>query len=145
MRLDIIWATNALSWGGGRHPQAHVWQGRTNINMAGLGNIDPNLCMRTFNAWLPGEHAPDNPTPTPTPIPDPPHGPFPRQLVRKDDYDMKYILQAPNRPSTVLINGVAIPAPSPADLAGFATGTYESINTTPLMFDQVIAAYAPPV
>lgn len=82
MVVSIIWATNALAWGGGRHPDAHVWQGRTNIDMSGLGNLDPNLCMRPFNAWLPGEHIPDIPIPPPFPQPSTPPIPGANIMIR---------------------------------------------------------------
>lgn len=58
--FDIIWATNATSWLGGRHPDAHIWQGRS--SQTDLGSIydtldsvpvDKDVCIRPFPAWLP--------------------------------------------------------------------------------------------
>lgn len=64
--FDLMWATNAYSWGGGRHPNAHVWQGGHNtvgpgnplylgrpLIVAGMGNVDTNASHRPFPAWGP--------------------------------------------------------------------------------------------
>lgn len=61
---DLIWATNAYAWGGGRYPNAHAYQGgHNNINVGdflsnghpldvtGMGAIDTNVSRRPFPAW----------------------------------------------------------------------------------------------
>ena len=69
---DVIWATNAWSWLGGRHPDRHVTQGGhgnvnwwnatmytgTNLDVSGMGNIDTNRSNRPFPAWGPDVIAP---------------------------------------------------------------------------------------
>ena len=63
---DLMWATNAYAWGGGRHPDAHVFQGgHKNItsptdflwcdaplDVTGMGSVDTNASRRAFPAWL---------------------------------------------------------------------------------------------
>ena len=65
-KFDLIWATNAYAWGGGRHPEAHVWQGGHKsvtsptdpmwngapLDVTGMGNIDTNVSKLPFPAWL---------------------------------------------------------------------------------------------
>lgn len=50
-KLEIIWATAAVSWGGGRYPAAHIHQG-TQVTLPG-GLVDLNVCKRPFHAWHP--------------------------------------------------------------------------------------------
>lgn len=59
--FDLIWATNATAWLGGRHPGAHVWQGKYQQDgkdkgaydqIAGVA-VDKNVCQRPFAAWGP--------------------------------------------------------------------------------------------
>lgn len=55
--LDLIWATASWAWPGGVAVDAHVHQGRTRIDnskFAAPGQVDPNLCVRPFQAWLRG-------------------------------------------------------------------------------------------
>lgn len=55
--LALIWATAAWRWPGGVAPDAHVHQGRTKIDntkFAKPGEVDPNLAVRPFRAWLRG-------------------------------------------------------------------------------------------
>jgi len=75
---DVIWATNAWSWLGGRHPDRHVTQGGhgnvsifnrtmwigTNLDVSGMGNIDTNRSNRPFPAWGPDAITPPPPQPT---------------------------------------------------------------------------------
>jgi hypothetical protein len=59
--FDLIWATAAWKWGGGRHPDSHVWQ-RPSGNLPGtLYNADLGDVQRPFHAWLPGSE-PTQPT-----------------------------------------------------------------------------------
>jgi hypothetical protein len=61
---DLIWATNAWSWLGGRHPDRHVEQGGHNsigrfntmyngtpLDVTGMGLVDTNVSRRAFPAW----------------------------------------------------------------------------------------------
>lgn len=91
--FDLIWATNAYAWGGGRHPEAHVWQGGhgnvnrflnpmwngTPLDVSGMGLIDTNVSKRPFPAWLSVAPvvppAPSKPAKPPKPAPFPPFDP----------------------------------------------------------------------
>ncbi len=67
--FDLIWATNATAWLGGRHPQAHVWQGKYLTDGSDKGGydtldgvaVDKDVCQRPFTAW--------GPPPVPSPAP----------------------------------------------------------------------------
>ena len=95
--FDLIWATNAYAWGGGRHADAHVWQGGhgnvnrffnpmwngTPLDVSGMGLIDTNVSKRPFPAWLsvapvvpPKPIKPKPPKPAPLPPFDPANGLF---------------------------------------------------------------------
>lgn len=73
--FDVIWATNAYAWGGGRADNAHVWQGGHKsigpgnplwlgypFDVTGFGSVDTNASRRPFPAWGP------NPKPIPQPV-----------------------------------------------------------------------------
>ena len=64
VKWDLIWATNAWSWLGGRHPDRHVEQGGhssirpelhlyngTPLDVTGMGLVDTNVSRRAFPAW----------------------------------------------------------------------------------------------
>lgn len=75
LTVSTGWATNALAWGGGRWPDAHVLQGARPSemppgahmpDMSGLGSVDGNMTVKAFHAWYPGSI--DYPPAPPTPV-----------------------------------------------------------------------------
>lgn len=70
VRFDLIWATNARAWLGGRHPDAHAWQGTYGDGATGAYDtidgvaVDKNVCTRPFTVWGP-QAAPQPPSTQP--------------------------------------------------------------------------------
>ncbi len=63
--FEVIWATAALSWGGGAHPQSHVQQKPSSLFPGTNMSVDMGVVLRPFPVW--SSTPPPIPTQPPTP------------------------------------------------------------------------------